>query len=581
MSMVRQGAFEGRRLLLPRLGDIGHRSIIQKQRTSWTTTRSSHPLCGGLRSRAAAAAQGLLASPATPVLLLRLISVVATTALVGPASAAEEGGLPSRSYAIGDRAAEEIVTPYPLAVVDPARTEALREAEARKLPPIFRLTSLAAWRGEELLRTDFAVRRQGFVAALQARFRHAVPLLTVEASQPAFSTTVQSLREENRGFPLSQPLVELWAFGDSGDLILNSWVSRFRRMTNHLARPDVFPGGERLASTSLRLVAGEEEDVRISLATVESRGRTYALPDVPPVSRLREELVRTAGAGVGERELTSYVVGFLQANCVFDEELTRLARARGTESMRAADRFEAGQVLVRQGEVITPALKRALDELRVRRQADRSRAVAAADQVRREQVEQEIGAARRSAAASARMNRWLLAGLLAVGGLLVVVGWRSWRIRRVGLGTLESGEMSVLPATAGPLDEEAWRQRALLAEARADKATSLLRSSLLPHLARWMSNEVVQRLLLQRSEILTSQQKAEREVADLASRLDQLHAPLEDRLRAYEKRIAELEGELVVKGEQNADLIKARIESTRKRLEGERGEGSKDSLNWN
>jgi len=120
--------------------------------------------------------------------------------------------------------------------------------------------------------------------------------------------------------------------------------------------------------------------------------------------------------------------------------------------------------------------------------------------------------------------------------------------------------------------------RALAAEAKVEKAAALLRSNLLPHMARWMMNELVQRLLTQRSEMATTQKKAELEVAELVERLDRLHAPLEERLHAYEKRIAELEAELAVKGQQNAELIKAKIETTRKKLEVERGH---EPLTWN
>ena len=49
-------------------------------------------------------------------------------------------------------------------------------------------------------------------------------------------------------------------------------------------------------------------------------------------------------------------------------------------------------------------------------------------------------------------------------------------------------------------------------------------------------------------------------------------------LAAYEKRIAELERELAVKGEQNKELIEAKIELARKKLATERG---KDPLKWN
>jgi exonuclease VII small subunit len=88
--------------------------------------------------------------------------------------------------------------------------------------------------------------------------------------------------------------------------------------------------------------------------------------------------------------------------------------------------------------------------------------------------------------------------------------------------------------------------------------------------------EFAQRLLVQRREILSDHQTAEHEVAELAERLQQVHAPLEERLRAYEKRIAELEAELAEKGEQNLALIQARIDTTRQKLETERAQ---DTLN--
>jgi len=85
-------------------------------------------------------------------------------------------------------------------------------------------------------------------------------------------------------------------------------------------------------------------------------------------------------------------------------------------------------------------------------------------------------------------------------------------------------------------------------------------------------------LVSHRSTLLAEQTRAESEVSDLAMRLEQLKTPIEERLRAYEKRITELESELAAKGAQNAELIKAKIESTRKKLAAERGE---PPASWN
>jgi hypothetical protein len=81
-----------------------------------------------------------------------------------------------------------------------------------------------------------------------------------------------------------------------------------------------------------------------------------------------------------------------------------------------------------------------------------------------------------------------------------------------------------------------------------------------------------------RSHLLSTQEKAALELAQLEQRLARLQAPLEQRLRAYEERIADLERELAAKGEENRELIKAKIELTRKKLASEQG---MDTVAWN
>src|SRR6266498_2430594 len=147
-------------------------------------------------------------------------------------------------------------------------------------------------------------------------------------------------------------------------------------------------------------------------------------------------------------------------------------------------------------------------------------------------------------------------------------------------GDSESGWL-LTALNVAPVDaalEDRWKARALAAEARADKASALLKARLLPQLARWMMNELVQRLLSQRAGLLSSQQQAEQEVAELEQRLEKLHVPLEDRLKAYERRIAELERDLAAKGEENRELLKARIDTARKKLASER---AKTPVAWN
>jgi len=165
---------------------------------------------------------------------------------------------------------------------------------------------------------------------------------------------------------------------------------------------------------------------------------------------------------------------------------------------------------------------------------------------------------------------WLLTVLNLCGVLCFVLWWR-WMHRQPA-----AESTSLVPVDPGV--EAEWKTRALAAEARADKAAALLKARLMPQIARWMMTELVQKLLHQRSGLAASQQRAEADVAELERRLEELQAPLADRLRAYEQRIAELERELTVQGEQNRELLRATIATARRKLKAERARSPHD---WN
>jgi hypothetical protein len=502
--------------------------------------------------------------------------------LVGDASrvavGADSAAIPR--YAVGDEAAADVITPVALTVFDPERTQNLRVTEGQNVPPVFRFLSSSPRLAEEALRAEFVERQNEFARALQTVFGHPVPLLTVETKSRQFEQAVEAFRERRANFFLPPALTEFWAFGDSGDQILNQWLGRFRRFTNGYVRADVLPGGERLTTASVRLMEAESLAQRLSLATVDKQGRDLPVAQLRALAQVQQEALR--GVPADERALVQFLAAFFQPSCVFDEALTRQARARRTDVLLASDRYEAGQVVIAQGERVTPKIGLALDELRNRLEVDHAQAIVAAERTARARAETEVVATRQAAATTEAMNRWLQGGLAAAAVLCLLLIWGWVRTRRSRRAEALASEMALVVQGEGDdaVATGEWRQRALAAEATAQKATALLRSNLLSHMARWMMTEFLQRLLSQRSVILTSQQKAEKEVADLASRLDQLHAPLEERLQAYARRIAELEAELASKGEQNVELIKAKIESTRKHLEEERST-EPGPLNWN
>jgi hypothetical protein len=130
--------------------------------------------------------------------------------------------------------------------------------------------------------------------------------------------------------------------------------------------------------------------------------------------------------------------------------------------------------------------------------------------------------------------------------------------------------------SANKAADDEWRRRALEAEARAEQAQAALKASLAPQLAESLKEAVVQGLAAQRSELLKAQHSAALEISELVQRLDELKAPMQDRLRSYEDRIHELEKNLAERNEENRELLKLKIEMTRRQLEVERARSRVD-----
>ena len=97
-----------------------------------------------------------------------------------------------------------------------------------------------------------------------------------------------------------------------------------------------------------------------------------------------------------------------------------------------------------------------------------------------------------------------------------------------------------------------------------------LQSAIEPRLAQALKDAVVQELAAQRRELLAAQQAATAELAELARRLEAVQTPLLERLRAYEERLQELQKELAGQAEENRELLRLKIEMTRRQMESER-----------
>jgi hypothetical protein len=100
-------------------------------------------------------------------------------------------------------------------------------------------------------------------------------------------------------------------------------------------------------------------------------------------------------------------------------------------------------------------------------------------------------------------------------------------------------------------------------------ASPVLNARLAPDVAQELREAVVQELASQRRELLLVQQAATEEIAALVRRLDELQAPRQERQLAYETRIRTLETELAIRTAENRELVKLKIEMTRRQLETE------------
>lgn len=107
---------------------------------------------------------------------------------------------------------------------------------------------------------------------------------------------------------------------------------------------------------------------------------------------------------------------------------------------------------------------------------------------------------------------------------------------------------------------------------------SSVQSAIAPQLVEALKDAVVQELAAQRRELLTAQQQAAAELTELARQLEAAQTPLLERLRLYEQRIRDLEKDLSEQSKENLELLKLKIEMTRRLFESER---AGNRLNFN
>lgn len=146
---------------------------------------------------------------------------------------------------------------------------------------------------------------------------------------------------------------------------------------------------------------------------------------------------------------------------------------------------------------------------------------------------------------------WWIAGALTL--LVGVLGWLAWMFRRSGLGEAKlvgtvPGRAALPAAAVGP--EGDMKERALA------------------ELTDFAKQSLVQGLYSQREALLQAHQQARQELAELEARIVSLRLP--DRIRAYEQRIAELEGDLASRSDELREVTRATLDVLRQKLAAEK-----------
>ena len=456
------------------------------------------------------------------------------------------------SFRSGDIAATNIVAPFRVTIANPRGDAARLQQELQRVQPFYRFYAGTAGEADKAFREAFAASRAAFLDAVERDYGQRF-LVSSDFDTPRFDRLVARSAGRVGGLPVSTSLARVWASGDSGKRYEDVLAAQLREAMTRVIRSDSLPEQARPGGTEVRLIPASARYVARDIAAALEDARPFVWTNIVTLSRARLDLEKSAGAG--DESIGRFLSGFVRGNCQFDAELTRQAREKITAELWTAEQFEPGQIIVRAGQRIDDRLKLALDEISARTETERrladsveARRRSEADAIR---LQEELARTATLADEERRTTRWLIAG--GAGAFIVVAAVLIRRARR-------------RPVRSMGLQRTAFSPGPPMA-ATGDRA---LPPGLMPHLARWLSLGIFQRLLAQRSSMIDHQRQAELEMARFEERLMRLHAPLHDRLRAYEQRITELERQLESKAEENQELIRAVIVSTRRKLEAER-----------
>jgi len=469
------------------------------------------------------------------------------------------GTLPAKElgdYQLGDKAEEDILATAKLNFIDVDGTQAARDKEAQRVPIILRYFPNAADDVEAQFRQAFAKTHEQFLQSINKSFGHRT-LSAEELDSFKFQSLAMLFQKQNDSFPLSTNRAALWAAGDDDKAYQDSLAATLKEAMSPVIHPEPIPQNFRFGAT-VRLIPLASTNETISEAEASKTSHNFSRTNFMSLAIVRRNFINLFPRE--ERDVAKFLSNLIEPNCAIDEAMTQKLRDKRTADVWVVCNFEPGEIVAHRGDLIDRKVKTAIDQLKDKAVVGKLQELQAKQQAAVGELQQIVAENKTRGAQAQQHVMWLVGALAAI--VLVLAG-AIWQLARRKPETLMP-----VPANANGGD---WQQRAIVAEQRTETLQNAARAGFIAHLQQWFSRMLTQRLISQRRMLLETHDNAAAEMAALEDRLQKVQAPLQVRLAAYEHRIAELEKELAVRGEETRELLKAKIETMRKQLEAERG----------
>ena len=494
-------------------------------------------------------------------------------------------------YNVGDKAGQDIVATVPFDVANAQATAALKATQGQGIAAIYYHYNGQTNVMARNFLAAFAQARKSFSWAVAAMYNQpTIDNTTIEASN--FGYLITAYNAQYKKFPVTTELAVAWARGESGAALQDKWLKLLLAAMNHPVQPDRVPA-HFVYKKRIRIMLVTNVNEKFTFSDAWHQGYLISEDYVPTISSVRTKFRRQFSEG--EQPLAGALTQFLQPDCFPDLAATKDARDFDVRLILVSDHFDAGQVIVHRGDMIDAQALAALvamdkammpgalnqqieaeqkhaqqehdlaqaeqERAQIEQQAaqraqqqqqqaqvDRALAQNQAEQehAQAEAMRQEVSNAQELAQKIRTHNEWLVTALGAVSVLALFILWRLIAQRRVSAPLVPA----TVPATLRRMDAPA--------------------GELGPYLAQTLKDALVQGLAAQRSELLDAQRQAAAEITELVHRLDALHAPMQERIRAYQERIQELQKELAERTAENRELLKLKIEMMRRQIETER-----------